>query len=94
MTDKFVSPCSQPELLEAMAKAHHNKDIEWIGLEAGEEALIAAQWESLPNGAKAAKIECMAAALEVLKNPPEGVSKQLEAYFSREERNRQFKEVE
>lgn len=78
MTDKFVSPCPQPEggevmtsAVEKMAKVFHDKEIEWIGLEVGEEALIAAQWENLSNGAKAAKVECMTIALEALKNPPE-----------------------
>lgn len=59
MTDKFISPCSQPELLEAMAKARRDNDG------------AAVRWEHLSDGVKALEIADMKAALEILKNPPE-----------------------
>lgn len=67
MTDKFISPCSQPELLEAMAIKAHNKQRDLNG-DVGKKEF---DWDLLSEDGKQDAIECMAAALEVLKGPPE-----------------------
>lgn len=67
MTDKFISPCSQPELLEAMAIKAHNKERDLEGHIGKKEF----DWDHLSEDGKQDARECMAAALEALKDPPE-----------------------
>lgn len=61
------TPLSQPELLEAMAIKAHNKQRDLNGHVGKKEF----DWDRLSEDGKQDGIECMAAALEVLKDPPD-----------------------